>query len=288
VTVDFSLDGALAQAPIEFDYFHEWLLPDGSQWLRFYRTGAGYLLRFPGLADFRVASGGLQVICTPALGVTEETARHLYLNQVLPLALAKQGVLVFHASAVEIDDSAVAFMAESGRGKSTLAASFASSGFPFLTDDSLLLEEGESSYIVQPSHPSIRLWDDSKHALINDDAQQAPAVQYTPKARILFGDTMAFCPVVQPLRRVYFLGDGSATNVVFRRMQPSEALIGLVRNTFLLDIDASEALATHFDQLTKMVAKPIFYELDYPRRFEELALVRQAVVEHVMNEDRAA
>jgi ATP-dependent phosphoenolpyruvate carboxykinase len=52
-------------------------------------------------------------------------AQHLCLKQVLPLVLSKQGQRVFHASAVEVEveDGAVVFAAESGRGKSTLAAS---------------------------------------------------------------------------------------------------------------------------------------------------------------------
>jgi hypothetical protein len=47
----------------------------------------------------------------------------------------------------------VVFAAESGRGKSTLAASFAVNGFRFLTDDGLVLEPAGEGYAVLPSHP---------------------------------------------------------------------------------------------------------------------------------------
>jgi hypothetical protein len=220
--------------------------------------------------------------------VSECTAQHLYLNQVLPLVLSKQGKLIFHAGAIETQAGVLAFMGESGRGKSTLTASFATAGFRFLTDDALLLEEEEGNYTVQPSHASIRLWDDSQQTLVGGDAQLAPPVQYTPKARILSGDALAFCPEPLPLRRVYFLGDGSVARVTFRRMSPSEALIGLVKNTFLLDIDEQQTLAAHFDQLSKMVSLPIYFQLDYPRRYDDLPAIRQAIVEHALHEDTPA
>lgn len=284
----FSLASPRPQKPLGQTPFQEWVLPDGAPWSHFYRTHLHYLLRFPDLADFEITPDGLGVRCWPASGISDATVQHLYLNQVLPLALSKQGKLVFHAGAIETTAGALAFMGESGRGKSTLTASFATAGFRFLTDDALLLDEHEDRYAVQPSHASIRLWGDSQLALVSDDAQLAPPVQYTPKARILSGTTLAFCPEARPLRRVYFLGDGSAAQITFSRMSPSEALIGLVKNTFLLDIDEQQTLAAHFDQLSKMVSLPIYFHLDYPRRFDELPSIRQAIVEHALHEDTAA
>ena len=133
--VKFTTAPAHQQQIVESACFHQWVLPDGRNWTHFYRTAHGYLLRFPDLGDYEVSHDGTEVICFPVPSVTEETSRHLFLNQVLPLALARQGMLVLHASAVEIGDSAVAFIGASGMGKSTLAASFATNGFRFLTDD---------------------------------------------------------------------------------------------------------------------------------------------------------
>ena len=142
--------------------FHQWSFPDGTLWTQFYRQGGGYLLRFPDLADFEVSADGATVLGFPAPGVTSPTVEHLYLNQVLPLALSRQGKLVLHGSAVDIGGQGVAFLGESGRGKSTLAASFATEGTRFLTDDGLLLEWVDGHCMIVPSHPSIRLWEDSQ------------------------------------------------------------------------------------------------------------------------------
>lgn len=279
--VDFTLAEARAQAPNQNAPFHEWALPDGTPWTQIYRTASGYLLRFPELADFEVSHDGNTVCGWPVPGVPEPSVQHLYLNQVLPLALSKQGRLVFHASAVELGDTAIAFMGESGRGKSTLAASFATSGSRFLTDDGLVVENVEAEWLVLPSHPSIRLWEDSQQALIAAGALMAPPVSYTSKSRFLAGDDIVFCEQPRRLRCVYFLGTGVAPEPQFERLSPSEALIELVKHSFLLDIEERELLATHFDELSRLVSRPLYYRLDYPRRFENLAQVRKAIVDHV-------
>ena len=278
--IDFQVAEVAPQEPLESAFFHEWVFPDGTLWTRFYRTESGYLLRFPELANFEVSADGRTVSSWPFPGISEETTRHLYLNQVLPLALSLQGKRVFHASAVAAPTGALVFLGESGRGKSTLAASFALAGHRFLTDDALLLEPRAGGFAVQPSHPSIRLWKDSKDELVGDVAHLAPAVQYTSKARLLSGDALAFCAEERMLRRMYFLGADDADQVSFSAMTPGEALMGLVGNSFLLDIEGRKSLSAHFNQVAELANLPIFFRLDFPRSFAALPAVRQAILEH--------
>jgi hypothetical protein len=282
--VDFQVAEARWQKPLGAKPFHTWSFPDGTPWTEFYRVGGGYLLRFPDLADFDVAADGFEVTCFPAPDVAEATSQHLYLNQVLPLVLSKLGKLVFHASAVEVAGGSVAFAAESGRGKSTLAASFAVNGYRFLTDDGLVVETGTQGFEVLPSHPSIRLWADSEEALIAPGTTTAPAVSFTPKSRFLAGDEIRFCDQPRSLRRVYFLGDGNAATPAFQRLSPAEALVEWVKHSFLLDVEERPRLASHFDQVAALANEPIHYRLDFPRRYEDLARVRQAIVEHARDE----
>lgn len=273
------LADAQAQKPLDQRPFHELTLPDGTPWSQFYRTPSGYLLRFPGLADFTLSADGFDVTATPTPGTSAQTIEHLHLNQVLPLALSLQDRLVFHASAVDIDGVAVAFMGESGRGKSTLATSFATCGHPFLTDDGLLVEACDGGYRVVPSHPSIRLWQDSQDALIAPGTPAAAALEFTSKSRFLAGDRIPFCEAPRRLQRVYFLGDDAAA-ATFHRLAPVEALVGLLRHAFLLDVEARDLLAGHFDELSALASQPIFFRLDYPRRYADLPAVRRAIVEH--------
>ncbi len=278
---DFDLAQTPAPQAAASAFFHEWVLPDGTLWAQFYRTGRGYLLRFAELADFEVSADGRAVSAWPCPGTTKDTLEHLYLNQVLPLALGRQGEQVFHGSAVEAPSGALVFLGASGRGKSTLAASFALAGHRFLSDDALLLApRAGGTYAVLPSHPSIRLWDDSKDALVGHSADLGPAVQYTAKARLLSGAALAFCNQERPLRRMYFLEAGDATQVQCAPMSPAEALMGLVGHSFLLDIEGRESLSTHFSQVAALAELPVFFRLDYPRAFAALPTVRQAILEH--------
>ena len=129
--------------------FHEYVFDDGTVWTEFFRTGDGYLLRFPDLADFEVSADGTEVVAHPVDGTDAATIEHLYINQLVPLALSRQGHPAFHASAVTMPRGVVAFLGKSGMGKSTLAASFALRDASFLTDDSLIIEENEDGLSEQ-------------------------------------------------------------------------------------------------------------------------------------------
>lgn len=264
------------------------MFPDGTPWTAFHRTEAGYLLRFPSLADFVISADAHAVTCLPVPEVSEATVNHLYLNQVLPLVQSKLGKLVFHASAVEVNEGAVAFVGSSGRGKSTLAASFAVNGSRFLTDDGLVVAPGAAEFEALPGHPSIRLWGDSEQALMPPAAPRAPSMSRGAKARFLSGEDLVFCGTARPLRRVYFLGAGEAERIEIRRMTPAESLVEWVKYSFLLDIEERRAVASHFDRVASLASQPIHYHLDFPRCFARLVQVRDLIIEHSGDGSKAA
>jgi hypothetical protein len=245
-----------------------------------YRGQGAYLVRFHGLVDFKISVAGTHVTVHAVPGTTSQTAEHLYLNQALPLALSLQKALVLHGSAVEIGKGAVAFIGASGQGKSTLAASFSSNGYRFLSDDGLLIDGSRAGYVIRPSHASLRLWDDSRVALADRAEETAPPVSYSPKARILAGEKFAFCPDPRALQRVFFLGDGSASSVSIAPVSSQNAVVQMLRHCFLLGVDEREMLAHNFRQLADLSRLPIYFNLDYPRRYDALAEVREAVIRH--------
>ena len=269
------------QRPPAGESFHRWVLPDGTPWIQFFRRQGNYLLRFPSLADFEISGDGYTVQSWPAPGVPQAVSHHLYLNQVLPLALSRQGKLVLHASAVTFGGRSVAFVAQSGRGKSTLAAAFAAAGMEFMTDDGLQIEWREGQLVVLPGHASIRLWEDSQHALIGQRVEAAPALAYTTKLRFLASDTLPFCAEPQPLHAAFFLGDGQSKSITIAPMHPSTALLELVRHSFLLDVNERDLLALHFDVISRMANLPVHYYLDYPRHFNDLPLLLETIIRQV-------
>ena len=217
-------------------------LPDGRPWLALFRRSRGYLVRLPGLVDFEIQSGGGEITIYPVPDVSPETIDHFYLNQALPLALRLQNVLVLHGSAVDADGAAIAFVGDSGRGKSTLAASLSTSGWPFLTDDSLILEPDHEGYFARPTHPSLRLWSDSARALASGRPGEGPPTAARPKARVLADQRFNFCAEPRRMLHVYFLGDRSPNSVLIEDMNARDSVIELVRHCFLLSADERDSL----------------------------------------------
>jgi hypothetical protein len=276
----FTLMPHRRQAACETPPFHESVSAAGVVWTEFHRRGAAYLLRFPGFADFDVSAGGTEVVCHPSPGADHATTEHLYLNQVLPLALSRQGRLAFHGSAVKVQDGIVAFLGRTGTGKSTLAARFARTGASFVTDDGLLLAREGEGYFVLPQHPSIRLWRDSHQALIDDDGSLAlaPPVSFTSKARVLAGDGLPHCNETLKLLAAFVLDVPASARIAIRRATASEAVLGWVRNSYVLDPEDPAALSRHFHNATTVGQDVPTYVLEYPRQFERLAEVQAAIL----------
>ena len=275
-------------APHNTAPFQCWFNDDGAVYLAFFRDESSYRLRFPDLADFVVSDDGSRVTLFPQEGLSNGTMEHLWLNQVYPLALSLQGHVVLHGSAVEIGCGAVAFLGDSGVGKSTLAASFAVNGTRFLTDDGLLLLPEGDQWLVTPSHPSLRLWRDSTEALIGDDAAKAAAVTFTDKARFLAGSNISFCSDSRPLRAIYLLGDEDGTEAQATPLRSTDSLLACVQNSFLLDVGAREALAQQFESLSALTTRVPCFSLTYPRRYEELPRVRGFIEQHLSTQNDVA
>lgn len=281
MSVAFKLSPAQPQAPMDAPPFRQWSNPGDPAWCEFRRIPQGIHVRFPDLADFLVTPDGREVHATPAPELDVATLEHLQLSQLLPLALSAQGMPVFHASCVAMDDKAVAFLGESGRGKSTLALHLSLQGAPLITDDALVLQRAGNRYQVQPSHPSVRLWQDSQDALVGTRLPIAKPVSFTSKARFLPGNLLPLCDEPQPLRGAYFLGEGTSGKVTITPINAVEAAMEWVKHSFLLDIGDKHRLKSHFEVMAHLALQGISYRLDYPRRYDLLDEVHAALLAHL-------
>src|SRR5262249_21201448 len=92
----------------------------GQPWhIRWDREDATLFFRDVGV--FRVR-GGREVIVSPAPGTRASRVRLYLVGTMMAVLLCQRGFLVLHASAVEVDGEAIAFVGASGAGKSSLAA----------------------------------------------------------------------------------------------------------------------------------------------------------------------
>ena len=92
--VGFALLAARPQKPMPQAHYDLWRAPDSDEIaLLFYRTPAGYLLRFPGIADFAIAAAGYAASCRPAPDAPEDLV-HDVIDEVIAAAAAKDGAVV--------------------------------------------------------------------------------------------------------------------------------------------------------------------------------------------------
>jgi len=115
-------------------------------------------LRWDGMFEFLVDGDGRR-LWFGSLGTNSLESLQVYLlGRALSFALVKQGFEPLHSTAIVLDGEALAFLGESGYGKSSLAAGFLGDGYRLLTDDLLVLHETGGRLLAYPGPPRIKLF----------------------------------------------------------------------------------------------------------------------------------
>jgi hypothetical protein len=113
---------------------------------------AGYLLWGPAYGRHRLSRDGCDARF-PTAGASEDARQRLLVAQVLPFAALLRGLEVFHASAVVRGGEAIAFVGNSGAGKTSVALELCRRGASFLADDVLAVERAGRSLLGHPGTP---------------------------------------------------------------------------------------------------------------------------------------
>ena len=253
---------------------------DGSTWLSFVRNNGRYVLRFPELADFSVDTTRQEIYCAPMPDTRRDTIRHLLLDQVVPAVLAKNGAVVLHASAVLTPWGVVAFLGPSGFGKSTLALSFASIGFPAIADDFLVLEESDGRFVATPSYPGVRLWKDSAEQLAPNSGPRRSVAEYTRKRRIV-PPTSDMTVGPERLISIITLAEedleiGQPPNL--SRVPARDAFMAVYQQAFRLDPSGAERQVAEFDQFNRLIDAVPVSKLFFRHDWAELPSTREAIL----------
>ena len=218
--------------------------------------GAYVLWRYSDGTEFVIDRGGRDIWARWTDSSTlEDTATYL-LGPILGFVLRLRGVTCLHASAVEVDGRAVAFVGPPYAGKSTTAAAFARLGCRILSDDVVPIEDERDVVHVHAAYPQIRLWPDSV-ALLYGSAEALPRLTPNWDKRVLAADvgaTGAVAPL--PLGAVYVLGQRGADNgkQPVERIAPADALLALVANTYVSYLDDPAARGREFRTLGTVAA----------------------------------
>lgn len=255
-------------------------LPPGAQdaaaWHRFAAGGAAF--RWAEVGAFAVSADGARIDAAPAPGVGEALLAFPLLGPVLAEALRRRGLLVLHASAVEIGGAGVALLADKGTGKSTAAAALLGAGARLLADDLTALVPG--SWEIPPGFAQVKL---SPQALA---AQRPPGARARPpvhpaigKARVLVPGLLAPRPV--PVRRLYVLARDAAARPAIGPLPPEAALPALLRfvyaSRFGREAVEGPAAATLFRQTVALAGLGLVRRLLLPEGLGRLDALHRAI-----------
>jgi hypothetical protein len=199
--------------------------------------GDQIVLSFQHAGVFRVR-GGRDVEIQPASGADELLLRLYLVGKVFGTVLYQRGLLVLHASSVEIDGRAVAFMGTSLFGKSSVAASLLTCGHRLVADDVAAVERCSGVPFVRPAFPQLKL-DPAVGERLGYDRQSLVQLHaFEMRGGLRVPDRFAAQPL--PLSLIYLL---SAEDHQPADPAPHEALIELVRHSFPARLNRSGGAA---------------------------------------------
>jgi hypothetical protein len=200
-----------------------------------FATASQYFLHINGIARYLVTNGR-EIVVSPDTGALPLDVRAYLLGTIFTVLCQQRGLLPLHASAVSTRAGAVAFLARSGQGKSSLAAHLAQRGFRVLSDDVCLIDPTPAEEVmVIPAAPWLKLWRNSLQQL----GEQAEGLQ-----RVFSEDDKYRLPLSsglapEPIRKLIFLENTEESSTATRMEDVSAVeaiplLMNLTHQAYLL------------------------------------------------------
>jgi hypothetical protein len=250
----------------------------GKSLFELYQDGERELLSFTDRAEF-LFDGGRILYRSLGRGDLLDVET-LFLTSVLAYWLEQRGVLVLHASAVQVGENVAAFLASAGEGKSSLAAAFFDAGHRVVSDDILPITVGESGITVHSGYQEIKLNPDTGEHYLGERFHTLR--RFAPEAE-------KRCLVVAREDSRDRRGSLSALYVIRRRREQREpcvvelqrlarrdAVIEVLRSTFTPTLVEGVGLAEgRLERMSQLVQRvPVFrvsYDSDLNRLPEAVA-----------------
>jgi hypothetical protein len=257
------------------------LLEDRTVWHKLaHLAGGSSYMHWRGLGEFLVSSDGRQITCRKFAEAEMESFQVYLLGQALAFALVKQGFEPLHATTLVVKGRAVAFLGDSGFGKSSLAACFLQGGSALVTDDMLILQSRADGHVAYPGPDRIKVFPGIARRFLGKRAIGVPMNSDTGKLVIPIGG--GGCAQPLPLACIYALcGPREVHRRGAIRIEPltaREAFINIVANTFNSAVSGADRLQRQADAAIRLVRSVPVRKLFYPRVLSQLPAVRDAII----------
>jgi len=181
------------------------------------------------------------------------------------------GMFPLHASAIVLDGRVMAFTADSGGGKSTLATALSARGFEHVCDDTLPLASLRSRVMAIPDRKPVKLWSDAlalTGATAEREITMIPGKHFTRPLRVA---RSAF-----PLSDLFLLEAGPA--VAVERMHGAEVLTLLTEAMYRPQIPVALGdRSAHGGWLMRLARDIRFWRLRRPWQPDDAAAFARSV-----------
>jgi hypothetical protein len=239
------------------------------------RAGDRVVAEWVGMARLDVARDGSDVRFTSEPGASPETVEKIRRGTAALLVRHLRGHLGLHASAVQHEGAAIAFVGASGQGKSTLAAYACSDhGAALIADDALAVERegGSERWLAVPL--------EREHWLERDACE---ALGFEVGAAEQKASRLAVRAAEQPavLSAIVLLDFANRAQPELLRLTPVEALAALVPMVLRFIVDEPAAQRLELDALASLLEHVPIVRLERPRGLVYLPDAFEAVVSYL-------
>lgn len=219
----------------------------------------GYLLRFYGTCDFEIGGDLSTVQARVVPGADLDLVGVLAAGTMLSFLLSMRGNAVLHASAVQVGESALAFVGRSGMGKSTMATLMCADGARLITDDVLHLD-------LTTDPPSCHLGA-TELRLRKAATELSARFQDEPPARVTGDDrdALRMVPALRehlPLRAIVIPApdhEDAAREPELTRLPAKEALLYLLQFPRVVGWEDAASIDRQFHEVARVVETvPVF------------------------------
>ena len=220
---------------------------------------------------------GTVINVSPAPNVEDALLRRYIIGTVMALLLYQRGLLVLHASSLNINGSAVAFLGNPGSGKSSIAAALHKNGHEIITDDVSAIDFKGENIKVFPGYPQIKLSDDVARSLGYDIDSSIKLDQQEEKRGYRVSNRLIESPI--ELRQIYILTKASDQGI--ERIPHQEAVKEIIRHSYPTRFAEPEN-PEHFLKCINIVNKIPLYRLNRSSSLHTLPMLAQLVEENLI------
>jgi hypothetical protein len=194
-------------------------------------------------------SFGKKITINPHNGLEKSFLRVIILGPALSFLLNQRGYLILHASAININGGAVAFLGTNGVGKSTTIMALQKFGYPLITDDILPVSFNEKGNpLIISSYSRLKLWPDILSHLI-ENVDECPPTYKNSKKYSYFADN--FSETALPLKKIYFLEKDKEFRLI--NLDKTESVMKLIESSYCYGIFNSEEIIENISKCSKVV-----------------------------------